>query len=156
MAVETIATQVNKKIMNQNKTKYKFTALLLLTVIVSHIFVFHFELEDKVLCIGEGDHFHIENIEDSHLASQYNLGTTENHSEIRDNHACADYLLDNHVDEDYAKIRKFIAYIVSKVISFDNSKLGKASLSSNRYLNFNRHINQKYITEQLPTTLLLI
>ncbi len=140
--------------MNNIKIKYRATTLILLAVIISHIFVFHFELDEKILCIGDGEHFHIENIMDSHFENQLNLKVSNEESVFKDNFNCTDYPLDNHIDEDYAKIRRIIIYEYSQTANLKNQEINKSNISKSIYSN--RYIDQKYITEQLPTTLLLI
>lgn len=140
--------------MNKVSSTYKITSILLLAIIISHLFVFHFELEEKVLCIGDEGHFHIESI--SELCSQ-NLQTL-NHlnskSKISANHNCTDYFLDNHVDEDYAKIRNNKIHRSFYTLTYNNKELNKSNASKNK--NFSQYIIPKYIDEQLPTVLLLI
>ncbi len=140
--------------MKRTKPKYRFTTLLLLTVIISHIFVFHFALDDKVLCIGDGEHFHIENIMDSHFANKLNIESLNKKVTFNNNYNCTDYPLDNHIDEDYAKNRRIIIYKYVQTVNLKNQEINKSNISKSIYSN--RYINQKYITEQLPTTVLLI
>ncbi len=85
---------------NKSKT-YRFIALLLLTTIISHFALFHFHLEEKVLCIGEDEHFHIENINNS-LFPKTHSSDLEIYENIESN-KCTDQKLDIHVDEDLAK-----------------------------------------------------
>jgi len=132
----------------------KFTSLLLLTVIISHLFVFHFELEAKVLCIGDGDHFHIETLHESHLENKLFSSITNDQSNIRNNNNCTDYLLDNHVDEDFARTVKINLYQFVQIVNLNLKESNSLKISNKLYSN--RYINQKYVIEQLPTTLLLI
>ena len=121
--------------MNVPKKRYRIIAALLLTVILSHITLFHFELEEKILCIGEGDHFQIENIGDSHssLKSTINLGFFQ----IIENDDCTDFKLDNHIDEDIVKVinKITVRYNRALIISFDDIKKDKKfSIIENRIL----------------------
>lgn len=92
--------------MNILTTKYRFAASVLLAVILSHIALFHFEMEQTVLCIDEGRHIHIENIVDSHINNDLNFN-----SNIIDKFVdkeCTDYKLDNYIDEIFSKPNKLI------------------------------------------------
>jgi len=140
--------------MKKIKLKYRFITLLLLAVISSHIFVFHFGLDDKVLCIGDGEHFHIENIMDSHFENRLNLNELNNKATVNNDYNCTDFSLDNHVDENITNIERTIIYKFVQIVNLKNQEINKSNISKNIY--YNRYINQKYITEQLPTTLLLI
>jgi hypothetical protein len=140
--------------MNRISNSHKFTSLLLLVIIVSHLFVFHFELEEKILCIGDGEHFHIENILDSHSENSTNSKIVTKKGSFKENYNCTDYLLDNHIDEDFAKIKRTVVYRFVQIINLNKDKLTKSISSKNIF--YNRYIKQKYITEQLPTILLLI
>lgn len=115
--------------MNAPQKRHRIIASLLLTVILSHIALFHFELEEKILCIGEGDHFQIENIDDPHssLKSTINLGFFK----ILENDDCTDFKLDNHIDENIVKVINKINVRFNKalIISLDEIKKDK---------NFNR------------------
>ncbi len=138
--------------MNRITPKHKITSLLLLTVIVSHFF-FHFKLEEKVVCIGEGEHFHIENINDSNLEGMFNPSLKENLISFWNLINCTDFLLDNHVDEDIVKTKRIVIYKFVKTISFFDEII-------NRTKNFNKNnfnlFQQKFVLQQLPTILLLI
>lgn len=140
--------------MTDIKKKYKVTALLLLTVIVSHLFIFHYELDEKVLCIGEGDHFHIENINDSHLKNHNNIINENNKVTLTSTDNCKDYLLDNHIDEDFAKVKrnKFNNFVKITTLNpniFYNSRVVNT-------LNHNINSIQKHTLEMLPTVILLV
>lgn len=140
--------------MNNIKKKHKVTALLLLTVIISHLLIFHNEFEEKVLCIGDGDHFHIENINDSHLENQKKVLYENNKETLRTNNNCEDYLLDKHVDEDFAKVRKNQLNNIVEISTLDPIIF----LNSNVVNRLNHRINsiQKHTLELLPTVILLI
>ncbi len=140
--------------MNKISNTYKFTSVLLLLIIVSHLFVFHFELEKKVLCIGEGNHSHVEILSDSYLGNQYNITQALDECAINDIDKCTDLLLDSHVDENLVKISRTIHYKFVQIIDLNRVESNKTHISKNK--NLNRYIIQKYTTEHLPTTLLLI
>ena len=140
--------------MNKISNTYRNTSLLLLVIIVSHLFVFHFELEEKVLCIGEGNHSHVENLSDSCLGNQYNITLTTDECTIQNIDSCTDLLLDNHVDENLAKINRTIHYKFVQIVDLNRVESNKTNTSKRK--NLNSYIVQKYITEHLPTTLLLI
>ncbi len=138
--------------MNNLKTKYRFVAALLLAVILSHITLFHFELEEKILCVGEGDHFHIENIEDSHSAINpfLKLGLAKS----LESSGCTDYKLDNHIDENIVKsnFNTKIKFNVSTQFDFSQIKNdNKNSLTKN----YNIQKNNRAL-ESLTTVTLLI
>ena len=140
--------------MNKISLTYKITSLFLLAVIVSHLFVFHFELEEKVLCIGDDNHFQIEKLSNSHLEYKNNLEVVSDECAIQDMNNCVDYLLDNHVDEYFAKINKTTLYKLVKIIDLNSLESNKSNISKNK--NQNRYMIQKYIAEQFPTIQLLI
>ncbi len=131
--------------MNRDNKTYKRISLLLLAVIISHLFV-HYELEEKVLCIGDGDHIQIENISDSHLESDFKT--------ISHDKNCVDYLLDNHIDEDYAKNNRVYLVRFDNSITHNFEEYSKPKVSNN--LAYKLYLNQKYTIEQLPTVTLLI
>ncbi|GBD91100.1 hypothetical protein BMS3Abin04_01824 [bacterium BMS3Abin04] len=87
-------------------TKYRFAAAVLLTVILSHISLFHFEMVQKVLCIGEDSYIYLEILENSHINN--NLFTDIDTEDIFGNNECTDYILDNHIDEIFSKPYKLL------------------------------------------------
>lgn len=78
------------------RSTYRIISLLLLTVILSHIAVFHADLENKVLCIHEDGETHIENLQDSHFSSKGGLSIDLNQQIFPKD--CNDYVLDSHID----------------------------------------------------------
>jgi len=79
------------------KPKYRFASIVLLTVILSHITLFHFEMEKKVLCVGEGEHSHIENIEKFYNTNNIFPSLNNFNDILTDN--CTDFQLDIHIDQ---------------------------------------------------------
>ncbi|MGK9369593.1 hypothetical protein ACSSWA_11885 [Melioribacter sp. Ez-97] len=108
--------------MNESKKRYQIVAALLLTAILSHISLFHFELQQKVLCIGERNHFQIENIGDAHSSLKFtiNLGFFQ----IIENDDCTEFKLDNHIDEDIVKVisKNTVRFNEVLIINFDTIK----------------------------------
>jgi len=92
--------------MNILTTKYRFAAAVLLTVILSHITLFHFEMVQKILCIGEDSHIHIENMADFHVNND--LFVESNTIDKFEYKECIDYKLDNHIDEIFSKPNRLI------------------------------------------------
>jgi len=82
-------------------TKYRFAAFVLLTAILSHITLFHFSLEQKVLCKDKGEIFHIENIanHNSQVENKFHSLNLNNN----ENNFGTDYKLDVHVDQNIVK-----------------------------------------------------
>ena len=129
---------------------YKMTSIMLLAIIVSHLFVFHFAMEDEMLCIGEGEHFHIEKTFDIDSVDLNGTGNTE----VQNDFNCTDYRLDNHVDENYAKIKRIAIYLDVQIINFEKEVLSKRNISNSVYLYLNA--NNKFIIDKLSTTQILI
>jgi len=87
--------------MTKIKLKYRFSAFVLLAVIFSHITIFHFDLEKKVLCLDEGKLFHIENVENNQIGENNSFDFV--HFENANKGFCTDYKLDIHVDQNIVK-----------------------------------------------------
>lgn len=83
------------------KSKYRFAAVVLITVIFSHITIFHFNLDKKVICVNESDLFHIENIENNQIGVNNSINFA--HFEDTNKELCTDYKLDIHVDQNTVK-----------------------------------------------------
>ncbi len=124
--------------MNAGNKTYRFLAALLLTLIVSHLAFFHFHLEEKVLCLGEEEHFHIEKISDLHASESCrgNLKFDENFEPDK----CVDHKLDIHIDEITAKNVCKIARKFKKSVlpDFFNSKINR-KFSNGKKGFFNSH-----------------
>ncbi len=89
--------------MRKLKYPYRLTTILLLTLILSHTLFFHFELKQKVLCVGEDEHIHIEKIIDSLISNDL---LVDNDTIRVISTECTDFRLDHHVDEDFVKTKK--------------------------------------------------
>ncbi len=84
------------------KFKYRFAAVVLMSVIFSHITVFHFDLAEKVICIGGNNLFHIENVENNQIGTHNSFDFV--HFENAEKEFCTDYKLDIHVDQNIVKL----------------------------------------------------
>jgi len=118
--------------MKKLKPTYHFVSILLLTLILSHISLFHFELMQKVLCVGEGNHIHVERIIDSHINNNLLIDNDTKNKFVYDN--CTDYRLDHHIDEDFVKTNKLNFNSIKVVI--------KINLDAFTKYNFSHNINQ--------------
>lgn len=123
--------------MNTLTNKYRFVALILLILILSHITIFHFELSQKVLCIGEGNHTHVENIVDSHLNKNLRINNDTKDKFVYND--CTDYKLDHHIDEDFVKTNKLL--------------FGKLKILSN--INFDNFINFSFFANSQRTNIII-
>ncbi len=130
----------------------KFIPLILLFVIVSHLFIFHFVLKTEFLSVGEKNHLHVENISDSFFVN--NLGLNSVELSIRNTNNCTNLFLDKHVDENFSKVRRIIQQINVEIINLKFLHCTPTLFSKKNYDSENRQ--EKLISEHLPTTILII
>lgn len=95
--------------MRNFQKKYRFVAWLLLAVLFSHLSIFHFTLEEKILCAHDNGVTHVEDFEESHFSLDgfFDFGNIQ----VKDNQACEDYRLDNHAK----------AVIVQSIVKLKNN-----------------------------------
>ncbi len=138
--------------MNILKNKYRFAAIVLLIAIFSHITVFHFALEKKVICEDEGEFFHIENVENNHVNvnNLFNVANVNNFEKD----FCTDYRLDVHLDKNIVKsnVNSHVKLKKSFIANFDKAKQnGKLIFYNTKHL-----INVNPALESRTTIALII
>ncbi|NOX18524.1 MAG: hypothetical protein GXO87_09630 [Chlorobi bacterium] len=138
--------------MKTNYKTYRFIAALLLTAIVSHLTLFHFQMEEKVLCVHNDGFSHLENIDESHLSSKH-FPASEIISGVN-KIDCADYKLDKHLDENLVKIFNKISLRFKKSLFINFNQIKKAKIIS--FLNGKNIIPHNAGLESLATVSLLI
>ncbi len=87
--------------MKIDKQKYRFTSLLLLVTLLSHISIFHAPMQEKILCAHDDGSVHLENISESEFAVNILFPLQKATPVFHQN--CNDYRLDFHVDQINAK-----------------------------------------------------
>ena len=118
--------------MTKLNRKYRFTAIFLLTVLISHPTFFHFKMEEKVLCVHNEGYSHIENIYESHISDNYIADSEIIYGIAKSD--CADYKLDKHIDKNVVKVFNKLSFQIKKliVINFDHIKKVKHTPFVNR------------------------
>ena len=121
--------------MKIEKRKYRFTSLLLLITLLSHISIFHAPMQEKILCVHDDGDVHLENFSESEFAVNILFPLQRATPIFHQN--CNDYRLDFHVDQIIAK--QIHNYNISqRVFSVINVK------------KINTHLIQFSLTKQLP------
>ncbi len=118
------------------KRKYRFTSLILLFSLLSHISVFHAPMQEKILCTHDDGSVHFENISESEFAANFLFSLERTAPVYHQN--CTDYRLDFHIDKISGKqIQKLP--ISQRVISvLDLKKI------------YNQFLQFSFIKQQLP------
>ncbi len=138
--------------MKNFKTKYRFVAVVLLTVMLSHIMLFHFEVEAKVLCVGDGEHIQIEKLSEVHTISQ--MPKPNQIIKVVDYLNCTDYRLDNHIDENLTKVNKNLFAKLKYLTTINSSHTSEVKQKNN--VEDSKYFANLIAIESLSTIALII
>lgn len=132
--------------------KYRLIAAFLLTIIVSHIALFHFDLGGKVVCVHNNGVSHFDDVNKSH-STDYAL-TNAHLSDLFGADECRDFILDRHIDENIVRI-KVIAQRVNKLIAVLNGVLSNGNLHTQNIVSAKAISNYVHFIKLSTTTLLI-